>query len=403
VHNPDDLPSRAETSDPAQKSCAEGESKRRSASDDAQASSVRSVTDPAARPVTRASRSFGEDEVAALEPERRRMLCHGLLIGDGVSILQFRSTAEFDEFATQDAGSWRPRSMVVRIFHGEVRQGDLDHLLEDSKNDGALEALAVCALPLSDEIEPPFGVHIVTAAEFADRVVRSPLVRWDDAGPEVAPDRVELLMKLDETAALLDPVGIRWLPSAALNELPPDLASRDLAPQDLLERKAFRILTAVFCFGGLRYGESARGKRLPDSVLFWPDGSPTSALVDCKAASSGYRMEPDHLLRFVEYWDNFQPRLAEEGRSLDYLIVVSSHFQGVPGERHPYFGRADDIAERTGMKLVYLQASDLAWAAARAEAQEMPLPDRASIDWRAAFDEGLVSSEHVERSLDGVA
>src|SRR5580704_8942359 len=90
--------------------------------------SLRPVASIEARPVTRANRSFGAAEVAGEEPERLRRLCHGLLIGDGLSILNFRNTAEFDEFTTQGAGSWRPRTMVMRIFHVPVGQEDLDRL-----------------------------------------------------------------------------------------------------------------------------------------------------------------------------------------------------------------------------------------------------------------------------------
>ena len=137
------------------------------------------------------------------------------------------------------------------------------------------------------------GVVVVSADEIASRITSSTLARWDEETPSLATDRLDLMLRLSRTAQL-DPVGIEWLPSLALNEVPPSLVEYGVDPQDSLERNAFRLLTSTFRFGGTRYGEAARGKRLPDAVLEWPDGSATSALLDCKAASSGYLMDADH-------------------------------------------------------------------------------------------------------------
>jgi hypothetical protein len=348
-----------------------------------------------------AAPAFGQPELAGLARVELRRLCHGLLLGEGAVVENYRTIGEFDEFTTSAAGIWRTHRAVVRIFHRRITQDDLDRIISDIQAVAAVEAVVLTPHELDSGLAPPIGVHLVPPQELANRIMSSPLVEWDEGRPAVAAARLELLLQLDDVSALLDPIGIQWLPSLALNELPSVLVGHGVEPQDLFEQKTFRILTASFRFGGVRYGEAARGRRLPDSVIFWPDGSPTAAMIDCKAASSGYRMDADHLLRFVRYWESLGPELEKEGRSLEYLGVVSSFFPGVEGERHPYHGRATEIHEKTGLKLAYLSASDLAWTSAQIEARDLPLAERCSLDWRRIFEAGMVSSGDLRGLIDG--
>jgi hypothetical protein len=328
----------------------------------------------------------------ALDREQLRKLCHGLLLEEGVGIENFRSTGEYDEFTITWSTSWRAHRSAVRIFHRPLSQDDLERAVVDARNFNAVEALLLGPHEIPDNLSPPVGVHMIAPQELADRITSSPLVEWNDGVPSLSTTRLGLVLDLNKTSALLDPIGIRWLPSLAFNELPTALLSSEVEPQDLFERKAFRIFTASFRFGGVRYGEAERGQRVPDSVLFWPNGSSECAMVDCKAASSGYRMESDHVLRFIGYWENMTSELRSEGRILEYLVIVSSYFPGTDGERHPYHGRAHEIEEKTGLKLVYLTASDLAWTSAQVEAGDMPLAERSRLDWRKLFDAGMPNS-----------
>ena len=160
----------------------------------------------------------------------------------------------------------------------------------------------------------------------------------------------------------------------------------------------FRLLTATFRFGGERHGEADRGERLPDSVLTWAAAADEhlAALVDCKAASDGYTMSSDHLLRFVEYVEAARPVLGEAGHQLRYLVVVSSEFPGRLGERHPFHARAAELRGRAGVELAYVRAVDLARLAAVVEGRELSPLQREQLDWRSALDNGLVSAEHLE-------
>jgi hypothetical protein len=192
-------------------------------------------------------------------------------------------------------------------------------------------------------------------------------------------------------------------PHTGLNEIPAELAAHDVPPQDLLERVAFRLLTATFRFGGERHGEAARGERVPDSVVTWPAGAPLrlAALVDCKAAADGYRMDSDQVLRFEGYVREARQPLEERGFDLRYLIVLSSDFPGRYGRRHPFHGRARELRNTVGIELVYLRAVDVARFAVRLEAQELDPAAREALDWPTALENGLVNADHLDAMLGG--
>jgi hypothetical protein len=351
------------------------------------------------RGVTRARRDFGADDLSLLDRNQLRKLCHGLLLAEGAVVTEVRRQADFDDFAVTTATLWRRRRTLVRLWYRDLRQTDLDDAASFIEAMGFDEALFLTVLP-GGELAAQHGVHVIAPGDTALRIISSPFATWDTAGPAVAVDRLDLVLRL-ERANLFDRIGIQWLPSVALNELPPVLLDSGLEPQDVLERKTFRVLTACFLFDGTRYGEAARGKRLPDAVLRWPDGTPCSAMVDCKAAASGYTMEADHLLRFMRYWDDLAPALEAAGAPLEYIIIVSSHFPGAAGTRHPFHARAQDIFDKTGLKLCYVQASDVAWLAATLEEREIPFEERRRLDWRSALDGGLVTSESLMSLVGG--
>lgn len=350
------------------------------------------------RTVTRARREFGAAELAALDRHQLRKLCHGLLLAEGAAVTEVRRQSDFDDFAVTTSTLWRVQRSLVRVIHRPVEQSDLDGAAAYIDAVGFDEALFVTVHEPTPDLRAPHSVHLIPPADTALRIVASPLASWDD-GPSVAVERLDLVLQL-ERANFSDRIGIQWLPSVALNELPPPLLDAGIEPQDVLERKTFRLLTATYLFDGIRYGEAARGKRLPDAVLHWPDGSPCSALVDCKAAANGYVMAADHLLRFVEYFDALAPDLEAAGHPLRYLIVVSSHFPGADGGRHPYYARREEIEERTGLTLCYVKASDLAWLAAAIEERDLTLDRRRQLDWHGALGAGLVGTADLMSLLE---
>ena len=279
-----------------------------------------------------------------------------------------------------------------------MEQSDIDGLAERVTQAGDADGVIIAPLGVAHGVTVPARVDVVEPESLIARLERSVLIGWPDRRPTPAYDRVGTLRQLESDAALLDPVGIRWLPTLALNELPVELFSQGVSPQDLLERMTFRLLTATFRFGGERHGEATRGERMPDSILTWPAAARErlAAVVDCKAASGGYTMTSDHLLRFKGYVEAARPILAEGGHDLRYLVVVSSEFPGRIGDRHPFHDRADELRNDAAVELVYVRAVDLARLAAIVEGRELSTPRREQLDWRTALSNGLVTDEHLE-------
>lgn len=113
-------------------------------------------------------------------------------------------------------------------------------------------------------------------------------------------------------------------------------------------------------------------------------------------------MDADHFLRFMNYWETLSTELEEEGRDLRYLIVLSSFFRGQDDGRHPYWNRAEQLQDKTGLQLAYVTASDLAWTAARIEQADRAPGQREAFDWHGLLSAGLVTSEHFDEALGKV-
>ena len=359
------------------------------------------MSTPPPRRATQPQRQFEPDELARTSREQRRKLCQVLLTETGSRVVEYNHPAVYDELLLETVPLWRPRRVRVRIAARVVEQTDVDRLAERVAQEGDADGVLIAPLGVANSLTVLPRVAVIEPKALIARLERSALIAWPDGRPTPAYDRVGALRQLEGDAALLDPVGIRWLPTLALNELPVGLFSQSVSPQDLLERMTFRLMTATFRFGGDRHGEAARGERLPDSTLTWPAAAdePLAALVDCKAASEGYTMTSDHVLRFKGYVEHARPILEEAGHELRYLVVVSSEFPGRSGDRHPFHGRADELRTDAGVELAYVRAVDLARVAAIVEGQELSPRRREQLDWRTALDNGLVTSEHLEAML----
>jgi hypothetical protein len=325
-----------------------------------------------------------------------------LLTENGERVIEFNRPAAYDELVLEVAPLWRRQRIRVRIATRIATQDDLIRLSARVDEGGDSDGVFIAAHGIADGVTTPRRLMLVTPEELVARLERSPLIMWQERRPTAAYERITALRGLRKDAALLDPVGIRWLPVLALNEVPVELSAQDSPPQDLLERVAFRLLTSVFRFSGERHGEAARGQRLADSVITSrAPGQPWAALVDCKASADGYVMTADHLLRFEEYVTRARPPLEQEGFDLRYLVVLSSDFPGHAGERHPYYGRARELEDRAAIHLVYLRAVHLARFATSIEGSEMPPNSREALSWTKALDRGLVSVDDLTGLMAG--
>ncbi len=330
-------------------------------------------------------------------------MCHGLLLSQGLSASSFRAHADYDEYLVVSDRLWLARRTVVRIYGRMVEAADIDELREVLDDEAAADALVIAPKGVAADASARSNVSLLGPVELAREIERSPLADWAAGRPSLAASRLDTMLALPEAARLVDPAGIAWLPSLALNELPVELQPFDIAPEDMLEDKAFGLLTSILRLGGERYGQRRRGERLPDALLNWRAEPSCWALLDCKAAASGYQMTSDHMLRFEEYHDRLSDYVTDQGGELTHLVILSSHFPGPPGGAHPFHNRHEEILERTGMRLAYLRASDLAWFAHHVEAVQVRLADREAVRWSAVFDEGLVEFEHLEQGLAAVA
>jgi hypothetical protein len=358
---------------------------------------------PRRRRATQPQRRFGPSELAELSRAQRRKLCQVLLTETGARVVEYQRPASYDELVLELTPLWRPRRLRVRIATRPVTQSDVDRLAERVAEAMDADGMLFAPLALDATVEVPERIALIEPPELVARLERSPLVAWPDRKPVPAYERIAAMRSLERDAALLDPLGLRWLPSLALNELPPEVTAHDVAPQDLFERVAFRLLTATFRFGGQRHGEASRGERLPDSLVTWPAGAPRrlAGLVDCKASADGYVMDSDQMLRFQGYVERARTPLEERGFGLDYLIVLSSAFPGRAGRRHPFYGRARELSRTVGVKLVYVTAVDLARLGLRVEGQGLDPQTREAFDWPTALDNGLVTADHLDAMLGG--
>lgn len=259
----------------------------------------------------------------------------------------------------------------------------------------------IAAHGLSEPCMPHAIVRLVEPDELIERLQRSAWIAWPGRKPELAFARVTGAQELTQAAGSVDVVGISWLPRLALNELPAEISDVGEAPQAVLERLAFRVLTTVFRFGGERFAASARDARLPDTVLRWPAGNAVrdAALLACVAAADGYTMNADDEQLLQAATDAARDAAIEADGELSFLIVLSSGFPGPRGRRHPYHARAEALAQRAGIMLVYLRAVDLARLAVSVEGSEMTPAAREALPWSEILSFGIPRFEDLQRLL----
>lgn len=358
-----------------------------------------SASGPPARRSTQSRRQFTADGLSGMQRRDHRKLLQLLLTEAGSRAVEFQTSASYDEIMVDSRPLWRPRRVRARIAAGTVDQRAIDQLAEAAVQAADVEAVLFAPHGASESVTVPSGVTLVLPEEIIARLERCPMIMWDDNKPLPAYSRVTMQRELDQVAFLLDPVGLRWLPSLSRNEYPSDLEGQTASPDSLFERMAFRLFSSCLRFGGQRHGEAERGKRLPDAVLKAPGRDHYSVLLDCKAAAEGYLMESDHYLRFGKYIDTLGPGLVAEGYPVRYMLVLSSAFKGQDGNRHPFHARAEALKQDKQVSLTYLAADTLARIATEVEQNELTPLAREGLNWDALFAKGLVEPSDINAEL----
>jgi hypothetical protein len=336
-------------------------------------------------------KALTSDGLAALGSPLIRKLCQLVIIERGLRITRVQPRNQQDDIYTLTQGLWRSRPGLVRIVYRPLDNEDVSSLAEVVRSEALGEAVLIEGALGDRKLPVDPAVQVVRAAELVGHIRASALIEWQDGQPHPAQGRFELAKDLNHLAAALDPVGLRWLPTLALNQVPHDLEGAGGA-DELLEKIAFRILTTALRFDGRRLGTRRRGQPVPDSVLRWKS---YAALLDCKAAQYGYRMNMDDQRALVEYYGALEEVEKNAGLALKYIILLSSDFAGEPGKEHPYHQRATRIKNECGATLVYLKASDLVRLVIEIESDEAEPAERQGIDWAELFDQGMPDSADV--------
>jgi hypothetical protein len=326
-----------------------------------------------------------------------RQLCQVLLAERGLRAQRAQPRAELDDLYLSAPAIWRARPSRVRLIYRPLRSDDVRELAEVARADALAEAVLIEGSAGEHALPDDPAVEVIRAAEFVELVRASALVEWEGGLPRPALERLALAYDLREIAVALDPVGLRWLPTLALNRVPHELDGHGTAA-DLFEAITFRLLTTALRLGGRRLGAERRGQRVPDAVIYWrEEGAQRAALVDCKAAQYGYSMDIGDQRALVEYFKSLRASEAEVDRDLAHVVVVSSDFEGGPGEQHPYHSRARAFDVEAGARLSYLRATDLVQLLIAVERDRADPEQREAISWGALFDKGMPSSAEVAR------
>lgn len=324
-----------------------------------------------------------------------RQLCQVILAERGLRVMRAQPRADLDDLYVRAQVIWRTRPTRIRLLHRPLRAADVHELGEVARADALAEAVLVEGAAGDEALPDDPAVEVIRAARFVEQVRASALIEWEDGQPRPALERLALAYDLREIAVALDPVGLRWLPTLALNQVPHELEGRGTA-DELFEAITFRLLTTALRLSGRRLGAEHRGQRLPDSVVSWSlEGAHRAALVDCKAAQYGYRMDIGDQRALVEYFNVQRATEAEASRDLGHVVIISSDFEGEPGGQHPYHGRARAFADEVGAKLTYLRATDLVQLLIAVERDRADPERREAIEWGALFDMGMPTSEEV--------
>jgi hypothetical protein len=339
------------------------------------------------RRATAPPRRFTPSDLAGLDVAALQQICQALLVEAGLHVREIVPGADFVDLIVDTTPIWRTRSARVRLVRRSLTADDAVRLQELAAATGHADAILIEAAPQRATVPMPESLMLIRATALIERIEASALISWRDGAPVVDRGLFRFLREREGLLSRLDAVGVRWLPWLGRNKVPPRLRAPGLIADALLEEAAFRTFVMLFGFTGKRLGAQAPGVAAPDALLYLPDAR-HAALLDCKAARDGYRMSSADYRAIREYSHTLRTDATRDGRSLDFVVMLSSSFSGSNDRRHPYYDRARRLRRDEGVQLVYLSVDDLARFALHVEEAELTPLARAQIDWLAAFNAG---------------
>lgn len=279
----------------------------------------------------------------------------------------------------------RPRSVLVRLTTAPVTQDDLAALVRDGNDGGCADYLLLSTAPSQDELVRS-SQHYLGPDELLDLCRRSHTVGWIGHRPVA---RSETYLQARRRAAHLievDTLGLSWLPALCRNRLPRSLRDSAIPANEWFEIAVFRLITRLFRIDGLRLGAATRGKRVGDALLWWQGNL---ALLDCKAAQDGYRLEVDDERRLVEYAKQRQDGLPVDGQ-IRFVVLISSSFPVFDADRRRFRERRRAFTD-VGSDLACIRADDLVDAALVLARNTDDTRSLSSLPWCRLLAEGIVA------------
>jgi hypothetical protein len=340
---------------------------------------------PAKRVVDAAADIQAECATTEITLHELKELCLVITAEMGLSVEGAPRHGRYLDLALGSTVLLRPRRVLLRLTTEPpvetaltdlrieaVDRGCADYLLVGTKN------AADVAIATSEHFLGPAGLLDVCRGSYA--------VGWDEGRPVPRKDAFRLARLRAEELSELDRFGLAWLPALSRDRLPWQLRDSTTPPNEWFERVVFRIATALFQIKGVRLGAAIRGQRVGDALLWWRG---RVALLDCKAAHNGYRLDVDDERRLLEYVRTGCPEYGPSER-IDCVLLVSSSFPTFDRERRWFTARRNRFIA-AGSDLACVRADDLVDAGLAVLRNMNDTRSLDAIAWDQVLAQGLVT------------
>ena len=280
-----------------------------------------------------------------------------------------------------------PRVVLMRLSTTPPDPSALDRLAQDANAQGCADYLLVSTQRLAESVEHD-REHLVDPVELMALCRRSALIEWHEGRPRARQGDYSALRQRADELRRLDAFGLAWLPALSRNRLPWALRASSVRADELFEQVVYRVATTVLRLEGVRLGSASRGQRVGDALL-WSRGR--LALLDCKAAQDGYRLEVDDERRLLDYAKASYPDYTT-AQAVACVVLVSSAFP-VFDANPKLFEKRRERFRAIGSDLACVKADDLVEASLTILRSSEDTRGIDAIAWDRVLGQGLVSRE----------
>jgi hypothetical protein len=332
---------------------------------------------------------------ARLSLDDLRRLCQTLAVEMGLTPVEVQPYGSYVDLVFTSTVLLRQRQVLIRASTDAASQGALARLQADAADRGCVDYLLI-ATRSAEDASITESEHLLGPAGFIGRCRESAMVEWRQRVPSARPVAYQAARQRAEALKELDTYGLTWLPALARNRLPVALRESTIPADEWFERVVFRVATTVFRINGVRLGSASRGKRVGDALLWWRG---RLALLDCKAAYSGYKLDVNDERRLLEYARQRQPGYGESD-GIDCIVLVSSEFPTFDAAPNRFTDRRRRFRE-VGSDLACLRADDLVEAALGLLRTADDTRQAESVSWQRVLCQGMVTRERLISACGG--